>query len=56
MSYFPCYFLIYQSTDPSVSIMREIVQILEQLNYATNFFMYVSFSEAYRKELAAITG
>ena len=45
---------IFRTTDLKMSILREITQLMEQLNYSINFFMYVLCSEKFRKELRQI--
>ena len=45
---------IFQTTEFGMSLLREIVQSMEQLNYSVNFFLYVFGSLQFRKELAII--
>ena len=45
---------LYTSTDPVVVMMKEITQVMEQLNYTINFFLYTLCSSMFWKEVLAI--
>ena len=42
------------TTDPSLSVVRELTQMLEQVNYAANFLFYVVFSSVFRRRLVEL--
>ena len=43
--------MLFLSTDPTVIIFLEVAQILEQLNYAINFFLYVIANRTFRRHV-----
>ena len=45
---------LFISTDPVLSVVREVAQILELLNYCINFFLYVACSTSFRARIADI--
>ncbi|KAK6179059.1 hypothetical protein SNE40_011505 [Patella caerulea] len=45
---------IFESTEPTMVIYREVAQILEQLNYSINFFMYVLCSKSFRDRVKLV--
>ena len=45
---------IYLSRDPSIIIFREVAQILEQMNYVVNFFLYVVSNATFRRQVFQI--
>ena len=45
---------IFTSTNPTVVILREVAQTLQQLNYSINFFLYVLSSERFRQKVKEI--
>ena len=40
---------LFMSRDQTIVFYREIAQLLEQLNYSINFFLYVLYSKAFRE-------
>ncbi|KAK6184032.1 hypothetical protein SNE40_006578 [Patella caerulea] len=45
---------IFEATQPGMVIYREIAQILEQLNYSINFFLYVICSKSFRDRVILV--
>ncbi len=39
---------LFTTSDPVISVVREVVSTMEQLNYSINFCLYVACSEKYR--------
>ncbi|XP_046354937.2 galanin receptor type 2-like [Haliotis rufescens] len=46
----------FESTDFKMVVVRETLQVMEQINYSINFFMYVMCSRAFRRRLGQILG
>ena len=47
---------IFESTNPRFIVFREFAQILEQLNYCVNFFLYVTFNITFRRSFYSMLG
>ncbi|KAK6190350.1 hypothetical protein SNE40_002238 [Patella caerulea] len=45
---------IFEATQPGMVIYREIAQILEQLNYSINFFLYVICCKSFRDRVMLV--
>ncbi|XP_067665030.1 galanin-like G-protein coupled receptor npr-9 [Haliotis asinina] len=46
----------FESKDFKMVVVRETLQVMEQINYSINFFMYVMCSQAFRHRLGQILG
>ena len=44
----------FESTQPQMVVLREVANILEQLNYTINFFLYVCVNERYRRYIGEL--
>ena len=45
---------LFQTTDPVMSKVREICQVMEQLNYGFNSLCYVLCSEKFREQFLIV--
>lgn len=46
----------FESSSPMIKTGREIAQVLEQINYSINFFMYILCSTQFRARVADVLG
>ncbi|XP_064609591.1 cysteinyl leukotriene receptor 2-like [Liolophura sinensis] len=46
----------FESTSPMIKTGREIAQVLEQINYSINFFMYILCSAQFRRRVTEVLG
>jgi len=47
---------IFESKDPMMTIFRNISQLMEQTNYAINFFLYVLCNKSFRNRCLVVLG